>query len=1055
MFTRRYLLGNLLLAMLAVGPTASLGSDADEAIEFNRDIRPILSDACFHCHGPDKAQRQADLRLDLEEAALADLGGHRALAPGDLKASALYQRVISTDPDERMPPPDSGRKLSAQQIDLLRRWIEQGAKWQPHWSLITPQRPELPAVKQSGWVRTPIDTFILERLEREKLTPSPEAEKTTLLRRVTLDLTGLPPTLAELDAFLADPSPQAYERAVDRLLASPHYGERMATRWLDGARYADTSGYQSDGERVMWRWRDWVIDAFNANMPFDQFTVEQLAGDLLPNATVEQKIATGFNRNHRGNAEGGIIPEEYAVEYVVDRVETTSTVWLGLTLGCTRCHDHKYDPFSQREFYQLYSFFNRVPEKGRAIKYGNSPPYIKSPTDDQQRALDALEAQLATAKARFTGMEKEIASAQAAWEASPASAELQDWTPQHDLVAHFGLNGDARNDAANDAPPTLSDAFKDGDYEFCRGRIAQAAEFDGQRYLEAGNLAPFGFYDKFTLAAWVKVDGASGTIIAKVKEGSRSNGYSLVLDEGKVQLNLVVRWLDDALRVESAGSVPSGEWHHVAASYDGSRLASGVQLYIDGQPQQIKVNLDELNQSFATKEPFRIGAGTADAVRFKGAIDDVRVYSAVLTTDEVATLATSASIAEILKTPPARRTAGAQAKLRIAFLEREAPEPLRKVRKQMVELAAECIRLSDEFPTTMIMEDVPQPRETFILLRGEYDKHGEQVASGVPKSLTPFPSGEPDNRLGLAHWLVEPAHPLTARVAVNRFWQMYFGNGLVKTVDDFGSQGEWPSHPELLDWLATEFISSGWNVKAMHKLIVTSAAYRQSSKVTPVLLQKDPENRLLARGPRLRLSAEMIRDQALAVAGLLVGKVGGPSVKPYQPDGLYKELTDVEYKPDSGAALYRRSMYTYWKRTIAPPSMMTFDAAGREMCMVRETRTNTPLQALTLMNDVTFVEASRRLAQRVMHEAGASPEDRLTYAFRLVTSRQPRSAELEILVRNFARQLSRFRKQPAAATDLLKIGESPCDEKLSAAELAAYTAVAGLVLNLDETVTKE
>ncbi len=1029
-----------------------------EEIEFNRDIRPILSDACFHCHGPDSAKREAGLRLDTEAGAKGEIEGRRPIVPHSLDKSELYRRITSADPDERMPPESSGRKVTPEQVALLKRWIEQGAPWQPHWSLIPPKRPPFPQVRQPQWISNPIDAFVLSRLEHAGLPPSPPADRATLIRRVTLDLTGLPPTPSEVDAFLADERPDAYDRLVDQLLASSRYGERMAAAWLDAARYADTSGYQNDGERFMWRWRDWVIDAFNANMSFNQFTIEQLAGDQLPKPTLDQLIATGFNRNHRGNAEGGIIPEEYAVEYVVDRVETTGTVWLGLTVGCTRCHDHKYDPLTQREFYQLYAFFNSVPERGRAIKYGNSPPLAKTPTRDQQRELAEVDEQLSQAAANFDKLQPEIASSQAAWEKLLQSAEngaaqdsaTIDWTIEHDLAVHLSL------DQAEAKSATNGWRFVDGEATYVPGKLGTAVQLDGRSFVDAGDVADYTFYDKFTLAAWIYLDDAGdGLIISHTPDMAKQEGYSLAVEGGRLQLNLVKRWLDDALRVQTAAAVlKSGAWHHVAATYDGSRVAKGVQLYVDGRPEKLDVQLDELNQSFQTKQPVRVGGGGGPEGRLHARIDDVRIYEAVLDTAEVSALSETAPVAEIARAAAGARTAGQSTKLRAYFLTQAAPQPIRDAYTLLVSLRREREELEESFPTTMIMQDTPEPRQAFILNRGEYDKPTDRVSRDVPGCLPPFAEKFPRNRLGFSQWLVQPEHPLTARVAVNRFWQLYFGAGLVKTTEDFGSQGEPPSHPELLDYLATTF-ANGWDIKGLQRLIVTSSTYRQSSRAAATLVQRDPENRLLARGPRLRLSAEAIRDQALSAAGLLVEQIGGPSVKPYQPAGLWKDLTGSEYVPDHGQNLYRRSLYTFWKRTIAPPSMLTFDAAGRETCVVRQSRTNTPLQALTLMNDVTYVEAARQLAQRVMHHGCCSPDDRLIFAFRLVLARPPQTSELDILRRNFDHHLSRFRAEPAAAEELLTIGESPRDSKLDAAELAAYTAVANLILNLDEAVTKQ
>ncbi len=997
-----------------------------QEVEFNRDIRPIFSDKCYTCHGPDRANRKSKLRFDTEAGAKQDLGGHFAIVPGDTAKSELVRRITAEKPAMRMPPVWSGYKLTDQEIGLITRWIEQGAKWEKHWAFIPPKRRPLPDVKDRGWPRNAIDNFVLARLEREGLDHSPEADRERLIRRVTLDLTGLPPTPTEIDAFLNDKSPTAYERVVDRLLASPRYGERMAERWLDAARYADTNGYQTDAERSMWRWRDWVIDAFNRNMPFDRFTVEQIAGDMLPNATLDQKIATGFNRNHRGNGEGGIIPEEYAVEYVVDRVDTTATVWLGLTLGCARCHDHKYDPFTQKEFYQAFAYFNNVPEKGKAWKYGNSPPVVPAPTAAQQAELSAIDARLATAESKFLSMKPELARVQRDWEKSDALSAPVDWTISRGMVVQRRLMG--------------------------------SGAFDGKRAVEVDvddDVAKFGFYDKFTLSAWIKPTAPTGAILTRTEDVSEGEGYGLYLKDGKVQVNLVKRWLDDALRVETDQSITVDQWHHVLATYDGSRVADGVKIYVDGVSQKLKINLDDLNQSFDTKEPLRIGAGGRRENRFHGQMRDVRAHKVVLTAEEAAVVATDVPVGEIAAKPPANRARAQSDKLALFFLERNAPAQIRDAWRQVTELREQKARMLESFPTVMVMQERATPRDTFVLIRGAYDRAGDKVSPGVPSVLPPLPAGCDNNRLGLAKWLVDPSNPLTARVTVNRFWQMYFGVGLVKTVEDFGSQGEWPANLDLLDWLATEFIRTGWDVKALQKLIVTSASYRQSSKATPELVQRDPENRFLARGPRFRLPPEVVRDQALAAAGMLVEKIGGPSVKPYQPAGLWKELGGEDYKADTGEGLYRRSLYTFWKRTAPPPSMVNFDAAGREACTVRENRTNTPLQALDLMNDVTYVEAARVLAERMMREGGTTPEDRIAFGFRLATARHPRAGDTAILSSSFHHYLDRFRTNPAAGLKLLSEGEYKRDQTLDVSQLAAYTSVASLILNLDETVTKE
>ncbi|MBI4601579.1 MAG: DUF1553 domain-containing protein [Planctomycetes bacterium] len=1024
-----------LAARLPLRAAEGAAPAAPARVDFRRDVRPILADACFPCHGPDRAKRKGGLSFESEEAAFAEREGPRAIVRGDPAGSELYRRITAADLGERMPRPGAGRALTQAEVETLGRWIEEGARWEAHWAFVPPARGAPPATKDSAWPRGPLDSEILARLEREGLAPSPEAARETLIRRLTLDLTGLPPSPEEVDDFLADASPDAYERLVGRLLASPRHGERMAVPWLHAARYADTNGYQTDGERHMWRWRDWVIDATNAGMPFDRFTVEQIAGDLLPGTTLESRIATGFHRNHRGNSEGGIVPEEYAVEYVADRVETTATVWLGLTLVCARCHDHKYDPVPQRDFYRLFAYFNNVPEKGRAIKHGNSPPAIKSPTREQSEALARLEAEVRAAEVRLAALEEETAAAQARWEAALLGAAPLDWAPGEGLAARLELEGGAE------------------------GRIGQAAAFDGSRSVDAAEVGAFGFLERFSCAAWIRPQGErGGTVLSRMTDEPEGEGYALCLEAGRLQVNLVKRWLDDAIRVETEEAIglaagPDG-WRHVAFTYDGSRVASGVKVYSGGEPLRLKVLLDELNQTFASKEPFRIGAGGGPGGRFRGLIDDVRVYSRVLSEEEVRILAAAEPVTAIAGTPAAARSRGQAAKARACFLETAAPARVREAVRRLEALQKERERVVDAVPTTMVMEEMPVKREAFVLQRGAYDRPGEKVTPGVPACLPPLPEGAPGDRLGLARWLVGPSNPLAPRVAANRLWQMVFGTGIVKTSEDFGAQGEPPSHPELLDRLAVDLRDSGWDSKRLLSAVVTSAAYRQSSRVAPRLLERDPENRLLARGPRLRLSAEAVRDQALASSGLLVERLGGPSVKPYQPAGLWKELSDVDYVQDSGEGLYRRSLYTFWKRTVAPPAMATFDAPGREACCVREMRTNTPLQALTVMNETAFVECARRLAERAM-ASRAEPAGRLELAFRLVLVRRPLPAELAVLLEGLERHLARYRGDREAALALLGVGESRRDEGLDPRELAAYTAAATTILNLDEAVTKE
>jgi hypothetical protein len=1038
-------------------------------VQFNRDIRPILSENCFACHGPDAKHREADLRLDVRESAVAKRD-HQAIAPGDVAASGIIERITSTDADLKMPPEKTGQTLTAAQVELLRQWIKQGAKYEEHWSLIPPRLPAMPTTKDRTWPRNDLDRFVLAKLEQEGLRPSPEANKETWLRRVTLDLTGLPPTVKELGEFLADASPVAHERVVDRLLASERFGERMAMHWLDLARYADTNGYNNDEERTQWLWRDWVIDAFNQNMPYDQFVVEQLAGDLLPSPTVSQRIATAFNRNHVFTTEGGIIEEEYRVEYVADRVHTTSTVFLGLSLQCARCHDHKFDPISQKDYYRFFAFFNNIAE--RTVGYNAarvSEPTLRAPSRQQQAEVERLDTSLADLERRRRERGSLVAEEQAKWEVAVLKS-LAAGEPSPALGTGLLLKlplDETTGDKVTDAVDAKRSGKVVGPVKWAEGKVGGALELDGQGYLELGEAGAFEHNDAFSVAAWVYLtSNEPSTVLAKMDEANGHRGYDLIIGQGKPGMHIIHHWTDDGLNVTAREPLSLNAWHHLAMIYDGSSKAAGIKLFIDGKEQPLDATNDKLSgkKTIKTEKPFHVGRRNTSAP-FRGKLDDVRLYGVRLSADDVAKLAAGqelAGLAEILKTPAAERTAGQSEQLRRYYLE-SVDKPSREIAAEIAALIKKKGTLEAEFPVTMVMQEMPQPRPAFILKRGQYDQPGEAVTAGVPASLPPLAENAPANRLGLAQWLVSPAHPLTARVAVNRWWELFFGNGIVETAEDFGSQGAWPAHPELLDNLAVTFSSGGdnvkaWDVKALLKQIVLSASYRQSSRVTPELLERDPKNRLLARGPRFRLPAETLRDNALAVSGLLSERVGGPSVMPYQPDGLWQDVS-VErravYQPSQGADLYRRSMYTFWKRTCPPPGMTTFDAPDRETCTIRRARTNTPLQALVLMNDPTYLEAARKMAERVMKDGGAADDSRVKYAFRLAVSRDPRDAEQKLLLNLLAQARQRFAASTSDAKKLLAVGASPRDEQLDVSELAAWTTLSSMILSLDETITKE
>ena len=1024
------------------------------AVDFDRDIRPILSDRCYTCHGPDDQQRKSPLRFDTEDGAYADLNsGGKAIVPGDPAASKLIERITSDHPVLRMPPAYAGQDaLPEAEIAKLRQWIAEGAPWAGHWSFQAPRRHEAPEVSRPDWVRTPIDAFVLAKLDAEGFEPSPEADRATLLRRLSLDLTGLPPTPEEVKAFLADETPGAYERQVDRLLASPRYGERMAVPWLDAARYADTNGYQSDGVREMWRWRDWVIDAFNQNKPFDEFTIEQLAGDLLPNPTRDQLIATGFHRNLRTTAEGGSVEEEFLAEYAAERAQTTGTVWLGLTVGCARCHDHKYDPISQKDFYELFAYFDDVPERGLVYNFGNDGPVVKAPTREESVRLAELEAAARKAEADWQALAAKVDAEQHAWEqAKPAG--LDDEFLLDGLVARFSLDGvfeDLARAGVDDGERDLRS--KPSEPVYGPGVLGKAAKLDGERWIDGGGVGGFDYDQPFTVSFWMRPDELEGGVISRMHDFATGSGWGVFLREGRLRFEFTMRHTDHSARVETQRAVKAGEWVHVAITSTASRPTyDGLTIRVNGEAWPFDVEWDDLKWPINYRgKPLRIGGAAGE--RFTGAIDEVRLYDRALGAEDVAALGVAAPLAKLAA--KSDRTPAEQHKLDTAFLEQAAPAAIRRARFAAHEAVAQAARYEEQIPTVMVMKQGPE-RQAHVLRRGAYDAPGAEVRPAVLSALPEPPADSPPNRLGLARWLVSRDNPLTARVTVNRYWEMLFGVGLVKTAEDFGSQGERPSHPELLDWLAVEFMDSGWNIKALLKTMVMSNAYRQASMSRPDALQRDPENRLLWRGPRFRLPAEQVRDQALYASGLLVERVGGPSVKPYQPAGLWEEVSSSAYRRDDGDKLYRRSLYTYWKRTVPPPAMSTFDAPDRESCIVKRTRTNTPLQALTLMNDVTYLEAARKLAERMIHEGGETPDARIERGFLLALARRPTSAETAKLRQVLDGFKQAFGDQPYEAVEYLEQGESPYDKALDPVDLAAYASVGSLILNLDEAVTKE
>ncbi len=1189
-WTASVLIGLIFGLLSATGAQAKSASiKARPPIDFNRQIRPILSENCFACHGPDKNKRKAGLRLDQKESATSKLeSGSVAIVPGDAAASKVLKLVSSGDDDERMPPKKSGKKLTKEQIELLGQWIDQGAPWKQHWSYIPPQRAPLPAVKNKLWPRTDIDYFILARLEAEKLRPSPEADKSTLLRRVSFDLTGLPPTIAEVDAFLAEKSPKAYERVVDRLLASPQFGERMAQQWLDLARFADSDGYHADNPRSMWQYRDWVVNAFNQNTPFDQFAIEQLAGDLLPKPSLEQRVATAFNRNGMSSTEGGADPDEYANKYVTDRVNTFGTVWLGSTIACTECHDHKYDAFTQKEYYQFYDFFNQIAEKG--LDSDPAPPFIKVPNPEQKTAQTKLLGEITSLESQRKALQakkdKDLDGAQAKWEQKWRQAALAHWvslepaefsaasgaqlqklddqsllasgtnadketyeitvkTSRRDVTAlrlealiddSLPLKGSSRNtngnfvlssfeaeatsaDPARETPSDtglrwgtwsalgpfkaasakevfekaffkeeeidLAKTYEDGKFAWtekpewtngvvqplsgenlvtylCRSINVKTARYltiplgcDGGMQIWLNGIKPFGnkifkgiTHDPDEVLLWLKA--GENKLLLKVHHGNGEYGFYFAPPGGSV--------IQYPVAFATAAADYNQKDLHVRTALDEKPdLGWGV----DGQDEKNRVHHQAV---FVAKYPVGFDAGTVLKISLKfnsskqpKALGRFRLG---LTTnggwEEFA--AFPQAIQTTLFAEGGKSTDGQKAELQEYYRDNFSPD-LKALNQKLADTRKAEKELNGKIPTLRVMEDMAELRPTQIRIRGDYRNKGDRVTAGVPHILPSLPATPKTNRLALARWLVDPNHPLTSRVAVNRYWQLYFGTGLVKTGNDFGTQGELPSHPELLDWLAREFIESGWDIKALQKKIVLSAAYRQSSKVTKDLLARDPSNRLLARGPRFRFSAEMIRDNALAISGLLdrAHPLGGPSVRPYQPAGLWEDkmFGGNKYEESKGPDLYRRSLYTLWKRTVLNPTLMTFDAPDRALCTEQRSMTCTPLQAFVTMNEKTFLEASRVFAQRIVKEGGQGFSQRLGFAFKVALARPPQAREERVLRAVYDEMLANYRKDLKGAVDLMSAGESKPVEGLDGLQLVAWTTVANTIFNLDETLTKE
>jgi len=1091
------------MLLLLVGGLSQITFAADAPkVDFNFQVRPLLSDRCFKCHGPDEKARKAKMRLDTREGALKELeDGWAVIKPGDPSKSELVRRIFTADEDDLMPPPKSNLKLSPTEKELLKRWIAEGAEYKSHWSFIPVGQVTPPHPRDIQWARNPIDSFVLSRLEAENLRSAPEAPREMLIRRLALDLTGLPPTLEEIDSFLADNSPQAYERVVEKYLASPAYGERMALDWLDLARYADTYGYQADVDYDMSPWRDWVIRAFNENLPYDKFLLWQLAGDLLPNATREQRLATAFNRLHRQTNEGGSIEEEWRTEYVADRVNTMGTAMLGLTLECARCHDHKYDPVTQRDYYSLFAFFNNIDESGLYSHFTRAAP---TPTlllwpEDKSQEEASLSSRLAEAERRLEQVAREARPAFDVWLKSDGLVRA----PQP--VARFAFDTVISNTTPDSVNATNFAKLVDGP-RLVPGSNGNALEFSGDNELECKGVGEFNRTDTFSFSLWLKPTERQDRAVilhrSRAWTDSGSRGYELVLDQGRPFFGLIHFWPGNAIGVRAKQALRTNEWSHVTVTYDGSSRAAGVQLYLNGALLETEVIRDHLYKDIVHRKEW----GDSDvgnihltlAGRFRdsgfknGLIDDFQAFGVCLTDAEVKLIAggeggTNEPLTLTLsprergkQSPRASRLSAVEqsqaaeprnnrrtilplpegegrgeGEVLLAYFLTRHHEPYQAALAELKKLREQENALVNDVREIMTMQELPQPRPTFLLKRGAYDAKGDPVQPDTPSSILAFPADQPRNRLGLARWMIDRQNPLTARVVVNRIWRMHFGRGIAASQEDFGSQGKLPTHPELLDWLAGWFMDNGWDVKALHRLIVTSATYRQSSQAPREMVERDPDNMLLARGPKHRLLAEQIRDSALAASGLLNRTIGGPSVKPYQPAGLWEQSgTGKTYTQDKGDKLYRRSLYTFWRRTAPPPSMLTFDAVTREVCSAKRETTATPLQALVLMNDSQFVEAARVLGERLLKEHPENPNARVREAFRSLTGRLPDEKETAVLRQLFEEQKSFYTRESGAADKLLATGESRWDESLPRADFAATTMLVSAIMNFDEFVVK-
>ena len=1064
-------IGFLALAIVSISCGPDLPEDVSVAYEdlpkkldFNQHVKPILSDKCYLCHGPDKAKISAGLQLHSPETAYAELPetpGKVAIDPGSLKNSEMFHRILSDDPNIIMPTPESHLNLTAREKAVLIKWIEDGAEYKDHWAFITPEKPEIPKVDNDKLVQNPIDNFVLYELENNDLSFSPEAEKEILLRRISFDLTGLPPTVEETKAFLEDKSPNAYEKQVDRLLASKHYGEQMALEWMDVARYADTHGYSVDRYRDMSPYRDWVIEAFNKNLSYKDFITWQLAGDLMPNPTKEMMLATAFNRIHPQNMEGGIVNEEFLVEYAVDRASTTGQALMGLTVACARCHDHKYDPISHKNFYELTSYFNNVNESGQ-ISWNNALPVptMLWTTEEEDKMIAYMEGLVDKTESEIEVKENNASKEFDSWLAKNSQKSISKSIPKKGLVAHYQLNNKSLVNSVNGSTKaTMKREYTENQpIDLADGKQGKGLLLNGDTWLDTKDAGVFGRNDRFTVGVWAKIpkDVENGNIFHKGNGAILHNwrGYHLKIADNKLEIMMAHTAPDNSITERTVIDCPKDEWTHFTLSYDGSSKASGLKIYVNGKEQKTEIIDDNLYKDIL----FR-GDGPEPALQFGarlrgkgiagGVIDDIRVYNRELSSLEILQLAENKEL-DVLLAKAENQLSGEEKEILRSHYVTQISKPAQKEYEQLAELRKAYVDSIESIKEVMIMKET-EPKQAYVLERGVYDAKAEKVYPKTPEFLPAPPEGLEKNRLGFAKWLFQEDHPLTSRVAVNRMWQHFFGIGLVKTSEDFGNQGELPSHPELLDYLAINFMENGWDIKAFNKMILMSQTYRQTSKASEEILKLDPENRLLAHGPRKRMTGEMLRDNALASSGLLNKKIGGESVSPYQPAGLWK-VNGMEYQQDSGDKLYRRSMYTIWKRSVPHPTLATFDAPARDVCTIRRQETNTPLQALVLLNDPTYVESARVLGKKMADSA--NPKQAIQNVFRSLTGRKPTAEETNILIKLKEEEYKKFANNEQKMKGWLNTGEFKLSEGDDEALVAANAVVASTIMNSDATITK-